>query len=106
MFSSNLCGEPETRETSIAEHNYESYTYEATCESEGETAYTCTVCDDVYVEAVEPLGHIGSEIYLNNEATISEEGIKIKLALLAEKCLIMIILTKFQQKILFQRTKK
>lgn len=76
-----VCGETETRETSMAEHNYESYTYEATCESEGETVYTCTVCDDVYVEVVDPLGHIESEIYLNNEATISEEGIKIKTCL-------------------------
>lgn len=76
-----VCGETEIRETSTTEHNYESYTYEATCESEGETVYTCTVCDDVYVEVVEPLGHIGSEIYLNNEATISEEGIKIKTCL-------------------------
>ena len=76
-----VCGKTETRETSTAEHNYESYTYEATCESEGETVYTCTVCDDVYVEVDEPLGHIESEIYLNNEATISEEGIKIKTCL-------------------------
>ncbi|MCM1364999.1 MAG: hypothetical protein NC122_06150 [Faecalibacterium sp.] len=62
---------------SMKEHTYTSTTTDATCETDGETVYTCTECSDTYSETIEALGHdYSTEWTIDKAATCTAEGSK------------------------------
>ena len=45
------------RDPNACEHKYSSVTVDATCTKDGSVTYTCTNCDDTYVEVIKASGH-------------------------------------------------
>ncbi len=54
----NICGDEEFREIDMIGHNYESVVTVPTCTEKGYTTYTCSECEDSYIENyVDAVGH-------------------------------------------------
>ena len=59
------------------EHTYEyQITKAATCTEVGTGTYTCSICDDSYIEDIPALGHDYGNWIITKEATYTEEGIE------------------------------
>ncbi|MBR3935986.1 MAG: leucine-rich repeat protein [Oscillospiraceae bacterium] len=65
----------EQKEVSAKGHNYETVITEPTCTEQGYTTYTCSVCDDSYVDSyVDAKGHVFGNWAVTKEATCEEKG--------------------------------
>lgn len=68
-----VCGATENQIIPALGHTYEANTVAPTCEEEGYTEYTCTVCHDSYIENIVPAaGHSFVEVVV--AATCTAEG--------------------------------
>jgi len=58
-------------------HDYEGVVTKPTCTTDGYTTYTCTVCEDSYVDdEVEATGHTWGEGVVTKEPTETEKGLR------------------------------
>lgn len=71
------CGDTYTEPMEPIGHQYEAeVSKEATCDTDGEKAFTCSLCDDTYTEAVPATGHeIGTSL-ITKDANCTEDGIR------------------------------
>ena len=70
----NDCDYSTYQEIPAFEHHYSNSTYEATCEEDGYTLYTCDYCGDSYkADVIEALGH-DEVVYEGKEATCASSG--------------------------------
>lgn len=59
------------------EHQYQSQvTKAASCAEEGETTFSCTLCQDSYTEAIPVVAHSYKDAVIEKEPTCTEEGIE------------------------------
>ena len=71
-----LCGMKDV-ETLLAEHNLVSYEVSSTCTSGGAEGETCTVCNQIWTDNIDPLGHLlYDDWYTVYEAKCEEPGLE------------------------------
>ncbi|MBQ7873531.1 MAG: leucine-rich repeat protein, partial [Oscillospiraceae bacterium] len=69
------CEHYETREMEAKDHDYKSVVTEPTCEEQGYTTHTCTVCGNSYIDSyVDATGHSYGEWYESKAPTCTEKG--------------------------------
>ena len=69
------CGQAvETESVPPSGHRYKTTTIAATCEKAGRSDYTCSVCNDVYSETLQPLGHSYEKYTVDVEASCIQYG--------------------------------
>ncbi len=75
-----------TSEIGSCKHSYEVQITEATCNEDGYTTYTCSLCGDTYVdEPTMALGHDWDEGTVTLSPTVTETGVKTYICLRCEE---------------------
>ena len=74
--SCQLCGMID-KETLLAEHNLVAYDVSSSCTTGGEKGEKCTVCNQIWTDGLDPLGHLlYDDWYTLNEAKCEEPGLE------------------------------